>query len=114
MSNSWISKSARLAIYARDGYKCCYCGKQCVHYNDRVNSTCYATLDHIVARVTIAKTCSDDKAFKIACRDAKNLVTICNSCNSSKQDTELYVWCKQTGKDYNAIIGEISRRTITA
>ena len=109
MSNAWISKKARYAIYARDNYECCYCGKRCftgkgVYIKD------LATLDHIVARVEIAKGCETDKEFNAACRDAKNLVCVCMACNASKQETPLNIWCAIKGFDYNAIMAEIKRR----
>lgn len=59
----WIRPEKRKAIYLRDGLECVYCGD-----SDRL------TLDHICPRV------------KGGNNGARNLVTACLSCNSSRQD----------------------------
>ena len=109
MSNSWISKAARLSIYERDAYTCCYCAKVCCHYNDRTNNMDYATLDHIISRLDLALA-HQGIDLKEAIKNRRNLVTVCNACNCSKQETSLYVWAIATGKDFYAIHTEITRR----
>lgn len=91
---------------------CCYCGKHCVKYIDRVNQTDFATLDHIVPQAEIFEAYKDQgyKAVKEAIQDIHNLVLVCNACNSSKQETPLYVWCIAKAFDYGTIIAEIARR----
>jgi 5-methylcytosine-specific restriction endonuclease McrA len=113
MSNSWIGKKARQAIYDRDNMVCCYCGKTCVKGNTRdpnVKSGDCATLDHIVPQKELAESSTNDAEFYRKRKDAKNLVVVCMSCNSSKQHLPLYVWCAMQGKNYASIIGEISTR----
>lgn len=109
---SWISKNTRNKIYARDNQVCCYCGKHCDIGDTRThtNPTTLATLDHIVPQKELAAASTDDKDFAAKRRDSKNLVVVCMGCNSSKQHTTLFVWCKQTGKDYAAILIEIGTR----
>ncbi len=114
MSNSWISKGARQWLYTRDQLICCYCGMTCHIGNTRTDSdlgSC-ATLDHIVPQKDLAESATNDKHFFALRPDPKNLVTVCMKCNSSKQHTSLYVWCKQTNRDYAAHIKEISRRIV--
>lgn len=69
-----------------------------------------ATLDHIVPQVVLARTCANDRDFRLARRNPKNLVVVCMSCNSSKCDTDLFTWCANTCKDYGAILIEIGKR----
>ena len=110
MSSKWIGKLARKAIEDRDNMTCCYCGMQCVKYNDRENELHYATLDHIVPQAEIYAASATLEAFRQAIRNIRNLVLVCNGCNSSKQDTPLYVWCAKKGYDYGLILQEIARR----
>jgi len=118
MASGWISKKARTAILARDNMECCYCGKQCKqgsiagmtrseqisymkqHYLD------FATLDHIVARVYLTT--------KEEIQNPKNLVVVCNACNSSKKHTALEDWSKQKGLDYTSIQQKIQQRIAIA
>lgn len=112
MSSKWLPKKNRKAIETRDQMTCCYCGITCVKYNDRINDTDYATLDHIVPQAEIFEATKDQglEAFRKAIQDIHNLVLVCNGCNSSKQDTPLYVWVAQKGYDYATILSEIARR----
>lgn len=110
MASGWISKLARLAIYKRDNYTCAYCNGTCCHYNDRTDNYSYATLDHVVSRITLATLVSSIKEFKAALKDAKNLITVCNKCNASKNDTDLETWCNATNRNYSEIKAEIERR----
>lgn len=64
---NWISKKKRLAIYNRDGFACAYCGRT-------VEDGARLSLDHI-------KPHSHGGS-----NDARNLVTCCATCNSSRQD----------------------------
>lgn len=112
---SWIDKAKRLGIYNRDNLICCYCGVQCIIGDTRdnnANKSIIATLDHIVPQKELAASATNDKHFNQLRRESKNLVCVCMSCNSSKQHTELFVWCKQTDRDYAAIIAEIARRIV--
>lgn len=69
---NWIRLSTRMAIYARDGFRCVYCeaGIEDEHGYG-------LTLDHV-------QPCELGGT-----NDPANLVTCCNSCNSSKQDLAL-------------------------
>lgn len=65
----WIRPEKRLAIYARDGLACVYCGAE-----DRLS------LDHIQPR-ELGGT-----------HHETNLVTACISCNSARRDMGLRPW----------------------
>src|SRR5688572_7512316 len=109
----FISKRARQEIYTRDNMTCCYCGKECIAYsveNWSSRSKDVVTLDHIVPQLEIKQTCATEQEIKQALACPKNLVCVCNSCNSSKQETPLYVWCAAKCFDYGVIIAEIARR----
>jgi hypothetical protein len=72
-STSWIRKSTRFAIYARDGFDCLMCYRVFPLAYDGAG----LTLDHIVPRF-------------IGGSDApQNLVTACHRCNSERQHLEL-------------------------
>ena len=64
---NWIRQEKRLAIYLRDGMACAYCGHA-------VEDGSQLTLDHI------------RPASKGGSNDARNLVTCCARCNSSRAD----------------------------
>src|SRR5690349_6216492 len=110
MAAGWISKVIRAALYARDNNTCCYCGKVCKIGG---SGSDYATLDHIVSQESLFKAAKSYAEFILARKDVRNLVVACMGCNSSKQETDLYVWCIKTGKDYYGIIAEIARRVNT-
>lgn len=71
--SKWISKSARLAIYIRDGFSCQYCGRDL-----REEGPSQLTLDHLDPRSEI--TCPKAR------RNPKRLILACLRCNSSRQD----------------------------
>ena len=71
--SKWLRPSKRIAIYARDGFCCLYCG-------DSVEKGAWLTVDHIVPSVE-GGTNADD-----------NLITCCMSCNSAKQDLSARDW----------------------
>jgi 5-methylcytosine-specific restriction endonuclease McrA len=116
MASKWISKNKRQAIYARDNNVCCYCGKiTCsneayLNSNGTIARADVNSLDHIVSQKELAAASTDDADFRRKQIDPKNLVLACTGCNSSKQETPLYVWCAQTGRDYGMIIAEIASR----
>lgn len=116
MASGWINKKTRKLIAQRDNMVCCYCGKTCIAYSkeDWKNRPLDVyTLDHIVSQWAIAQTCESDIEFRKAIRDPKNLVTVCNGCNSSKKHTELYIWATVKGFDYGAILGRIAQQIQT-
>lgn len=70
----WIRDKKRQAIYARDDYRCVYCGRWCGLAPGR------ATLDHVVPR--------EDGGTN----EARNLITSCRPCNNSKGRKRLSDW----------------------
>jgi 5-methylcytosine-specific restriction endonuclease McrA len=70
--SSWITKHKRLAIYLRDGFICCYCGRDL-----KGAKPCEINLDHLTPR------------SKGGDNDATNLITACKSCNSSRGNKSL-------------------------
>lgn len=77
----WISRSTRLAIYARDGFRCIACGYRAItieHVNVSALHWNGLTLDHLDTNKRGA--------------DPKNLVTLCLPCNSSRRDTDPKTW----------------------
>lgn len=109
MASGWISTKSRKAIYSRDNMVCCYCGKQCQKYNGKMDLDT-VTLDHIVSQKELAESSVNDADFAAKRKDPKNLVVVCNGCNSSKKHTTLYVWCSQKNINYSTVIAEIARR----
>lgn len=92
--SKWIRPSKRLAIYMRDGHRCAYCGR------DLVGEV--ATLDHVLARELGGG------------NEAKNLVTCCLSCNSSKQDLTIRSWflvLRDRGVDTDQVGPRVRRLT---
>ena len=63
---NWIRPAKRLAIYARDGFSCGWCGAAVEQDGVRL------TLDHIITHVDGGT------------NEASNLVTCCHRCNSSR------------------------------
>lgn len=72
-SSSWLRRSTRFAVYARDGFNCVYCRKFKVPVYDGKG----LTVEHIVPR-KLGGT-----------HAAENLATACFSCNSARQDKKL-------------------------
>jgi hypothetical protein len=64
--SKWLTPSRRLALYARDGFACVYCGAA----GDKV----LLTLDHWKPQSQGGTHASD------------NLLTACRACNSGRQD----------------------------
>lgn len=73
----WISRTDRLAIYERDGWRCQLCGEQ-VDINAAANSAWSPTLDHITPR---SRGGSDDP---------ENLRLAHRWCNSVRGDETYY------------------------
>lgn len=65
----WIRPGKRLALYLRDGFACCYCGRL---LKDAAPAD--VTLDHLLPKQAGGT------------NEPRNLVTACRSCNSSRQD----------------------------
>jgi len=95
----------RHAVYARDGYKCAYCGK-----HDETKSGGGLSLDHIVAR----EAGGDAQAGKKGA--ATNLITTCGPCNFSKQSKsprEFNAYLKANGKgsiDWAAVRSQAKKK----
>jgi 5-methylcytosine-specific restriction endonuclease McrA len=93
--SKWCRPSTRLALYARDGFCCVYCGAS-------ADEGAQLTLDHVLA-------CELGGS-----NDAANLVTACLSCNSAKRDRTMREWyaaLRDTGVDTNAIGARVRRQT---
>ena len=76
--SNWIRRSTRLAIYARDGFKCVYCGARARPGKGAKNAHCWAAhLDHVLASELGGASTPD------------NLVTACGACNSAKRELPL-------------------------
>lgn len=95
MSNAngskWIRPEKRLAIYARDGFACVYCGDE-----DRLS------LDHLQPRELGGS------------HEASNLVACCVSCNSARQDSPQRAWfatLRDRGIDTSKLSAKIARLT---
>ena len=71
--SKWIRAEKRLAIYARDGFCCMYCGAA-------AEQGAVLSLDHVLA-CELGGT-----------NEPTNLVTACVSCNSAKQDKPMREW----------------------
>lgn len=69
-SSKWCAKPKRLAIYLRDRFACCYCGRDLSTAKPHE-----VALDHLIPRSNPRST-----------DDATNLVTACSRCNCARQD----------------------------
>lgn len=83
--SKWIRPEKRRAIYARDGRACVYCGRLAP----------LLCLDHVRPRA------------RGGTNDARNLVTACVPCNSSRRDLPLRAWCIARGIDAHAVRARI-------
>lgn len=95
--SKWIRKVKRLQIYCRDGFACVYCGST-------VEDGIVLSLDHVLACELGGN------------NEAKNLVTSCVSCNSSKSDLSTRQWftvLRDRGVDTTKLGARIRRLTAT-
>lgn len=93
--SNWCPDDYRFAVYARDGHSCACCGIRGGRHGAGL------TVDHIRSqhgeggRSTV-----------------ENMITMCNSCNSSKQDTPLREWAETTlrarGHDPQRVLNRIA------
>jgi 5-methylcytosine-specific restriction endonuclease McrA len=90
----WIRDEKRLAIYLRDGIACIYCGA-------KLEDGIILTLDHLQSR-----------KFK-GTNEPHNLITCCQSCNSSRQTTPIQKWVLRFGKKANKIMKTIEQKINT-
>jgi 5-methylcytosine-specific restriction endonuclease McrA len=67
--SKWITPQRRLAIYIRDGFTCCYCGRNLKDADRRE-----VTLDHLTPKADGGTHAST------------NLITACGKCNFRRQD----------------------------
>ena len=93
---NWITQHKRLAIYLRDGLACAYCGAS-------VEDGIKLTLDHI-------------KPYsKGGTNEANNLVTCCDTCNSSRGARAVTTFAKAAaeyrGVDADCILKNIKNAT---
>lgn len=121
MAAGWITNSARQAIYDRDKMTCAYCGKRCKAASVkgmttreqadymRQHAKDFATLDHIIPRATLALVYGSESFLNMLV-NPRNLVTVCNGCNSSKKNTDLKTWCNRKGYSYRNVMRRIARR----
>jgi len=82
----WITRLRRLAIYARDGFTCAYCG---AHGDDVV-----LTLDHVTTRDNGGTHAND------------NLVTACMPCNSRRGSQPIETFAPTRVKELRVQLGK--------
>lgn len=90
--SKWIRRELRLAIYARDGFTCCWCG-----------SGENLSLDHLWPV----------RPGKRPDNRPRSLVTACLSCNCTRSHRRLRAWLwwlREDGHDLRAIVRELRRR----
>lgn len=75
-SGCWIRTAKRAAIYERDGWQCAYCGRGPHDARRMSQAAMILSLDHLTPR------------SQGGTNDARNLVTACISCNSSRRDRD--------------------------
>lgn len=96
--SSWLPRDARHAIYARDGHACACCAIRGGHNGAGL------TVDHIRSQ-----------HGEGGDSNLRNLVTLCNSCNSSKQDTPLDQWVNDSlvnrGHDAQVVLQRVRAGT---
>lgn len=87
--SKWIRPMKRQSIYDRDGRRCVCCQRS-------EDEGAFLTLDHVIACELLDK--PDNRP--------ENLVTMCRSCNSSKQDKTTRQWfdaLREAGVDFKAV-----------
>lgn len=92
--SNWIRREKRLAIYARDDYRCMYC------QTDLAGDV--ATLDHVAPRELGGG------------NETTNLVTACLSCNSSKRALSVrnfLVILRDHGVETEGVAARVRRQT---
>ncbi len=93
---NWITPPKRLALYIRDAYGCCYCGRG-IEVEGVV-----LTLEHIVPYSKGG-----------ALLDPNNLITACRNCNSARGNKALTTFVKANagkwGRRADAILSHIRR-----
>jgi hypothetical protein len=99
-SRKKIAPRLRHAIYLRDRHTCLYCGRKVEVISGGMWA---ASLEHL-------RCWSKHEAFDGSSEDSANLFVTCQSCNSSRNDADLKIWCCEMGHDYSAIRKEIRRR----
>lgn len=98
--SDWLPRDIRYAVYARDGHSCACCGIRGGRHGAGLSA------DHIRSQ-----------AGEGGESDPRNLITMCNSCNSSKGKRPLREWAdrflRARGHDPDRVIArinELSRR----
>lgn len=98
---NWITQPKRLAIYMRDGFGCCYCGRGIEQ------AGVVLTLEHIVPYSKGG-----------AMLDPKNLITACRNCNSARGNKALTVFVRENaakwGRDEKCVLNYIRRNRARA
>lgn len=92
---SWIRPEKRIALYARDGFCCQFCGNGIV-------DGARLSVDHVNASERGGK------------NDDGNLLTVCLSCNSAKQDLSMRGWlayCRKRGMNVEGIAARVAKTT---
>jgi len=72
--SKWLRPEKRAAIYERDNWECAYCGRGPRDKRSPKQASLILTLDHLTPR------CQGGD------NSARNLVTACQRCNSSRQE----------------------------
>lgn len=80
--SKWIRPEKRLAIYLRDRFSCCYCGRDLRHAEPTM-----VTLDHLRPR------------YSGGSNEATNLVTACKTCNSARKEQPWYRYASGGAKE---------------
>jgi hypothetical protein len=103
-----MSKSLSASLAAL-GHRCAYCGEP------------PDVLDHVISRAALAELTEDEcrSAGVSGPDDPVNLKPACNSCNSSKRDTDLHSWlakCFLAGMTFGVVpttrVGNRVRRAV--
>lgn len=93
--SKWIRPEKRLAIYARDGFACLYCG-------ETADEGAQLSLDHVQPR-ELGGT-----------HHETNLVACCIGCNSARSGMSLRAWfatLRDRGIDTTKLAAKIRRQT---
>lgn len=91
--SAWIWPTTRLALYLRDRFQCKACSKDLHHAKPRD-----ITLDHLFPYSAWEKLSPEEKDAFGNPHDPSNLVTMCNTCNIARSDTEWETWYSAEGQ----------------
>ena len=101
IGNKGITKKTLRKVWDRDGVNCTYC-KKFTNPHLPPNHTNLTTYDHIIPIASL-----NYKVHLFNPNGILNIVLACYSCNSSKNKSDVLIWCKKSKIEIPKIIIEL-------